>query len=291
MEHLFNQRKEELKEFQSWFNRNKKIEPKEIPENIFKQCGKCHQSIPIHTLIDHLYTCPHCQYHFRLSARERLRQLLDDGTFKELYKNDITIDREDFPSYQKKLETSQKQTGLNEAVVCGVGKINNTKCVICVMDSHFMMGSMGRVVGEKITKSVEYATRKKLSLIITCASGGARMQEGMDSLVQMSKISSAIKRHSNEKLLYITLLTHPTTGGVSASFGMLGDIIISEPQALIGFAGRRVIEKTIKEKLPEDFQTAEFLLEQGFVDMIVNRQDMKQVLGQILKMHEVTYGK
>ena len=204
---------------------------------------------------------------------------------KEYFEKDKTSNNENFPGYDEKLKKAWMSTGMNEAVICGVGKINQSRVVLCVMDSRFMMGSMGKVVGEKICKAVELATRKKLPLIISCTSGGARMQEGIDSLMQMAKISAALKRFSNQGGLYIALLTHPTTGGVSASFAMLGDIIIAEPQAMIGFAGKRVIQDTIKQELPEGFQTAEFLLEKGFIDMIVERHDLKNVISDLLKLH------
>lgn len=203
----------------------------------------------------------------KISARQRIRDLMDEGTWKEYFEKDKTFNNENFPGYDEKLKKAWMSTGMNEAVICGVGKINQSRVVLCVMDSRFMMGSMGKVVGEKICKAVELAIRKKLPLIISCTSGGARMQEGIDSLMQMAKISAALKRFSNQGGLYIALLTHPTTGGVSASFAMLGDIIIAEPQAMIGFAGKRVIQDTIKQELPEGFQTAEFLLEKGFIDM------------------------
>lgn len=285
MDQLFKKRNQELKEFSSWLKRHKKKEKKEIPDNIFKQCEECHESIPYMSLIENHYICPKCGHHFKISARQRIRDLIDEGTFRELFEKDISKNSDNFPDYDKKLKIAKASTGMNEAVICGVGKINKTKTMLCVMDSRFMMGSMGKVVGEKISKAVEYATKKDYPLIISCTSGGARMQEGIDSLMQMAKVSATLKRFSNHGGLYITLLTHPTTGGVSASFAMLGDIIISEPNALIGFAGKRVIQDTIKQELPEGFQTAEFLLEKGFVDMIVERSNMKNTLSDLLKMH------
>ena len=237
------------------------------------------------SLIENDYVCPKCGHHMKISARQRIRDLIDEGTWKEYFEKDKTFNNENFPGYDEKLKKAWMSTGMNEAVICGVGKINQSRVVLCVMDSRFMMGSMGKVVGEKICKAVELATRKKLPLIISCTSGGARMQEGIDSLMQMAKISAALKRFSNQGGLYIALLTHPTTGGVSASFAMLGDIIIAEPQAMIGFAGKRVIQDTIKQELPEGFQTAEFLLEKGFIDMIVERHDLKNVISDLLKLH------
>ena len=195
-----------------------------------------------------------------------------------------------FPGYEKKIAKYKDSSGITEAVITGTGLINGNKSVICVMDSHFMMGSMGTVVGEKITLAVEKAIEEHLPIIIFTASGGARMQEGILSLMQMAKVSAALARHSKAGLLYITVLTDPTTGGVTASFAMLGDIILAEPHALVGFAGRRVIEGTIKEQLPEDFQSAEFLLEKGFVDNIVKRDEMKNVLSLLLGLHNQAGG-
>ena len=191
----------------------------------------------------------------------------------------------DFPEYTRKLKTSKMSRGENESVICGTAEIEGSKTVLCVMDSSFMMGSMGTVTGEKITRAFEYATENNLPVIVFTVSGGARMQEGILSLMQMAKTSGAVKRHSDKGLLYITVLTDPTTGGVTASFAMEGDIILAEPKALIGFAGPRVIEQTIRQKLPKDFQTAEFLLEKGFVDAVVNRKDMKKTLSKLLKLH------
>ena len=284
MDQLFKKRNQELKEFSHWLKRRKVKEKKEIPDHIFKQCESCQQSIPYFSLIENNYICPRCHYHFKISARQRIRTLIDEGTWKELFEKETTP-KQSFPGYEEKLIKARQMTGMNEAVICGYGKIHQSKVVLCVMDSHFMMGSMGKTVGEKICKSVEFAMKKKLPLIISCASGGARMQEGIDSLMQMAKVSSALKRFSNQGGLYISLLTHPTTGGVSASFAMLGDIIISEPQAMIGFAGKRVIQDTIKQELPEGFQTAEFLLDKGFLDMIVDRTELKDVLSDLLKLH------
>lgn len=285
MDQLFKKRNQELKEFSYWLKRHKSKQKKEIPDNIFKQCESCHQSIPYFSLIENDYVCPQCGHHFKISARQRIRDLVDEGTFKEMYEKDTTVNQDNFPGYDQKLLKAKQSTGMNEAVICGIGKMMKMKVVICAMDSRFMMGSMGKVVGEKICKSVEFATKKKLPLLIICTSGGARMQEGIDSLMQMAKISAALKRFSNAGGLYITLLTHPTTGGVSASFAMLGDIIIAEPQALIGFAGKRVIQDTIKQELPEGFQTAEFLLEKGFLDMIVERKNLKKVISDLLMIH------
>lgn len=286
MENLFKKRKERINIFQS--RRNNIIhqrEKKEIPDNVFKSCTKCNASIPYGELMKDLYVCPRCGYHLKITARERIRQLVDEKSFVEMDAAMESVNAERFAGYDEKLDKYRKATGLHEAVIWGNGKINGYKCVLAVMDSHFMMGSMGAVVGEKITRAIEFAHKKKLPLIISCTSGGARMQEGIVSLMQMAKTSAALKRFSEDGNFYISILTHPTTGGVSASFAMLGDIIIAEPDALIGFAGKRVIEKTINEVLPAEFQHAKFVQEKGFVDMIVERKDMKYVVSDLLAMH------
>ncbi|MGN1277024.1 MAG: acetyl-CoA carboxylase, carboxyltransferase subunit beta [Floccifex sp.] len=278
---LFKKRKEQLVLFHK--NRKKAVVKKEIPDHVFKQCPQCQANISFKALKINQFVCPECHHHLRIGAKERIRQICDE--FKEMDKEYITQNIENFPEYDQKLLESQKRTGLNEAVVCGIGKINSISFALAVMDSGFMMGSMGSVVGEKITRCIEMAIKKKLPLIIFCTSGGARMQEGIVSLVQMAKTSAALKKLDAQGQLYISVLTHPTTGGVSASFAMLGDIIIAEPDCLVGFAGKRVIENTIKEKLPENFQKAEFVLEKGFIDLIVNRKDLKQTLYTILQFH------
>ncbi|MBQ9519603.1 MAG: acetyl-CoA carboxylase carboxyltransferase subunit beta [Firmicutes bacterium] len=243
-------------------------------ENVFekKELGK-------------LKICPKCARYFRLNSKERIRLTVDEGSFTEM---DDTLQAKNplnFPDYEEKIAKMQEKTNLKDAVITGTCTIGGEKAVIGVMDSGFMMASMGSVVGEKLTRAFEYATKNKLPIIIFACSGGARMQEGIVSLMQMAKVSAAAARHSKEGLLYITVLTDPTTGGVTASFAMLGDIIISEPKALIGFAGRRVIEGTIKQKLPDEFQTAEFQLEHGFVDIIVTREEMPIKLRDILRLH------
>lgn len=250
-----------------------------------KSCLQCNASIPYDEFMKNLYVCPRCGYHMKITARERIRQLVDEHTFNEMDALMESVNVDHFVGYDEKLDKYQKACGMKEAVICGSAKINGNKCVLAVMDSHFMMGSMGAVVGEKITRAIEYAHRKKLPLIISCTSGGARMQEGIISLMQMAKTSAVLKRFSDDGNLYITILTNPTTGGVSASFAMLGDIIISEPNALIGFAGKRVIEKTINEVLPKEFQHAKFVQEKGFIDMIVERKDMRRVLSDLLYLH------
>lgn len=220
-----------------------------------------------------------------MGAYERIDQICDKGSFNEFNSSISSRNPMNFDGYEKKLKSNREKSGLIEAVITGDCKINGIKNIIAVMDSNFLMGSMGIAVGEKITLAIEKATKEKLPIIIFTTSGGARMQEGIFSLMQMAKVSSAIAKHNDEGLLYITVLTDPTTGGVTASFAMLGDIILAEPKALVGFAGRRVIEGTLKEKLPDDFQSAEFLLENGFVDKIVKREDMKRTLYKLLKLH------
>ena len=230
-------------------------------------------------------TCPTCNYHARLSAKERLEITADKDSFKPFDENMTSLNPISFPDYEKKIKGMQEATGLNDAVVTGECTIRGYRAVIGIMDSNFMMASMGSVVGEKITRAFEYATEHKLPVILFTASGGASMQEGIISLMQMAKTSGAVKRHSDAGGLYITVLTDPTTGGVTASFASLGDIILAEPKVLVGFAGRRVIQDTIKQKLPDDFQTAEFLLESGFVDAIADRRSMRKTLSNILRLH------
>ena len=262
----------------------------EAPEGLLKKCNKCGAAILSEEVINGAYICPKCHGYFRVPAYKRIEMIADEGSFEEW---DMDLDGMDgppdplqFKGYSEKIKKLREQTGLKEAVVTGRVKINGKQAVIGVCDGRFMMASMGYAVGEKITRAVERATNENLPVILFTCSGGARMQEGIISLMQMEKTSAALKRHSDAGLLYVTVLTDPTTGGVTASFAMLGDIIIAEPQALIGFAGPRVIEQTIGEKLPEGFQRAEFLLEHGFVDQIVKRENMKPVLGRILKMHD-----
>ena len=250
------------------------------------KCKNCGEKFKESKSREMLYICPNCGRHFTISARYRINTIMDSKSFIEIcrgLKGDNLID---FPDYDEKIQSNKEKTGMREAVIAGTGTIHGHKTVICVMDSRFMMGSMGAVVGEKITRACEYATKKRLPLIIFSASGGARMQEGIFSLFQMAKTAAAIKKHSEEGLLYISVLTNPTTGGVTASFASLGDIILAEPDALIGFAGPRVIKETIGEELPEGFQKAEYLLEHGFIDACVERGKMRDTLGRILKIHE-----
>ncbi|MCR1950712.1 acetyl-CoA carboxylase, carboxyltransferase subunit beta [Clostridium sp. DSM 100503] len=256
-----------------------------VPDGTWVKCNKCGKILYKKSLEENLNICSNCNHYFRLGSYERLSYICDKDTFKEFNKYMKSKNPMDFPNYEEKLKANEEKSGHSEAVVTGECQIGGSKTIIAVMDSNFLMGSMGTVVGEKLTLAIEEATKRKLPIIIFTASGGARMQEGIFSLMQMAKISSALAKHSEEGLLYITVLTDPTTGGVTASFAMLGDIILAEPNALIGFAGRRVIEGTIKEKLPEDFQSAEFLLENGFIDNIIKREDLKKALSTLLKFH------
>ena len=257
----------------------------EVPDELFSQCPGCKYTIYQKDLGSERI-CPHCGYTFRISAQERLALTIDMGTFLEMFKGMETQDPLNFPGYRKKLALMREKTGLDEAVVTGTALIRGEKVALGIMDSNFIMASMGTVVGEKITRLFEYATAEKLPVVLFTASGGARMQEGIMSLMQMAKISAAVKRHSNAGLFYLTILTDPTTGGVTASFAMEGDIILAEPQSLVGFAGRRVIENTVREDLPEDFQKAEFLLEHGFVDAIVKRRELPDMIARLVRLHK-----
>ena len=256
----------------------------EVPDELFSQCPGCKYTIYQKDLGSERI-CPHCGYTFRISAQERLALTIDMGTFLEMFKGIETQDPLNFPGYHKKLTLMREKTGLDEAVVTGTALIKGEKVALGIMDSNFIMASMGTVVGEKITRLFEYATAEKLPVVLFTASGGARMQEGIMSLMQMAKISAAVKRHSNAGLFYLTILTDPTTGGVTASFAMEGDIILAEPQSLVGFAGRRVIENTVREDLPEDFQKAEFLLEHGFVDAIIKRRELPDTIARLVRLH------
>ncbi len=249
------------------------------------KCDNCKEILYKEDVRANYRVCPNCGKHFRLSSRRRIAQIIDEGTFEELNKDLHTTDPIKFEGYLQKVKSLEEKTKIKEAVRTGIGKINGINVAIGVMDANFMMGSMGEVVGEKITRLIETAIEKHLPVILFCASGGARMQEGMVSLMQMAKTSAALSKLNKAGLLYISVFTDPTTGGVTASFASLGDVILAEPGALIGFAGPRVIEQTINQKLPEGFQRAEFLLEHGFVDRIVERKDMKNELFNILKLH------
>lgn len=258
----------------------------DIPVGMWVKCSKCKEILYKDDLHKNYSICPNCGNHFRLSSRRRIDQIIDKGTFEEFDLSNETSNPLGMDDYVKKLDALREKTGLDEAVKCGIGKINSEKVVICVMDSNFMMGSMGKVVGDKITYSIEKAIQLHLPVIIFCASGGARMQEGIVSLMQMAKTSAAVQKLNKAGNLYISVLTDPTYGGVTASFASLGDIILAEPGAMIGFAGPRVIKQTIGEDLPEGFQTSEFLLEHGFIDKVVNRKEMKETLYKLLLLHK-----
>ncbi len=256
-----------------------------IPEGLWRKCNKCGQPIYVEDVKNNYYVCPKCNGYFRVHAYRRIEMLADEGTFEEWNKEMPFSNPLNFPGYEKKVLAAREKSRLNEAIVTGKCRIDGNPAIVGVCDARFIMSSMGHVVGEKITDAIERATREKLPVILFACSGGARMQEGIVSLMQMAKTSAALKRHHEAGQLFISVLTDPTTGGVTASFAMLGDIILAEPHALIGFAGPRVIEQTIGQKLPEGFQRSEFLLEHGFVDKIVERKDQKRVIGQILYMH------
>lgn len=263
-----------------------KREKTDIPRGLIFKCPRCSNNTFMEDFTANNKVCPHCNYHSRLTARERLDITIDKESLTEFDADMISKNPINFPDYAKKQEELREKTGLRDAVITGTATIRTEKIVIIVMDSNYMMASMGSVVGEKIARAFEYATEHRLPVIAFTASGGARMQEGIVSLMQMAKTCGAVGRHSDAGLLYITVLTDPTTGGVTASFASVGDIIIAEPKVLIGFAGRRVIEGTIKQKLPDDFQSAEFMLENGFVDMIVDRKKMRRTLAHLLKLHK-----
>ena len=249
-----------------------------------KKCPNCHREIPLSRLWADNQVCS-CGYHFRMKARQRIRMIVDKHSFSELYSGLKSDNPLDFPGYRDKVENVRAASGEEEAVICGTAKIGGVECCIFAMESYFMMGSMGTAVGEKITRLFECATENRIPVIGFTVSGGARMQEGLLSLMQMAKTSAAIKRHSDAGLLYIAVLTDPTTGGVTASFAMEADIILAEPGATVGFAGARVIRQTTRKSLPEGFQTAEFVLKHGFIDSIVARQEQKKYLTELLKIH------
>lgn len=258
--------------------------PAAAENELNKQCPNCHKSLPLSVLWENANTCP-CGYHFRMNPRQRLDFLADPGSFTELFGEFSPSDPLDFPGYRKKLEKAQASCRERDAVLCGTAAIGGEKCALFIMDPYFMMGSMGMLVGEKITRLFEYAADQRLSVVGFTVSGGARMQEGILSLMQMAKTSGAVKRHSDAGGFYAAVLTNPTTGGVTASFAMEGDVILAEPEATIGFAGARVIESTVRKKLPPGFQTSEFLLEHGFVDAIVPRIRQRETLSWLLRMH------
>ena len=263
-----------------------RLKKKEIPDGLWTKCEECSEVLYNKTLEESLKVCPKCNYHFTLSAYERINTILDPGTFQEHDQDMISVDPLHFEgpkSYKDKLAQDQAATGLKDAAIAGEGSLDNRKIIIAVTDSRFIMGSMGSVVGEKITRAIETATKNKLPIVIVSGSGGgARMYEGMYSLMQMAKTSAALAYHHKAGLAFISVLTNPTMAGVMASFAGLGDVIIAEPKALIGFTGPRVIEQTIRQKLPPGFQRSEFLLEHGLIDMVVHRKNLKTVLSQLL---------
>lgn len=260
----------------------------EVPEGLLRKCNKCGAAIIAEDVKSGNYICPKCGGYFRVHAYRRIQMITDEGSFEEWDQDLLGPNPMAYKGYEEKIAGLQEKTGLREAVVTGRARINGSDVVIGVCDGRFLMASMGWAVGEKITRAIERATEERLPVVLYACSGGARMQEGITSLMQMAKTSAALKRHSDAGLLYISVLTEPTTGGVTASFAMLGDVILAEPKALIGFAGPRVIEQTIRQKLPKGFQRAEFLLEHGFIDRIVEREEQKEVLSRIIKLHENT---
>ncbi len=257
----------------------------DIPEGLWIKCDECGEMLYKEDVVNNNYVCYKCGKYFRLSTKKRLRLIMDAGSYKEWYRDIQNSNPLDYPGYPEKVAGLKERWKIDEAVTCGQGTINGEETVVCVCDGRFLMGSMGYVVGEKITRSIEKATKLRLPVVIFTCSGGARMQEGMVSLMQMAKTSAAIKKHSDAGLLYISVLTDPTTGGVTASFAMLGDIILAEPGALVGFAGPRVIEQTIGQKLPAGFQRSEFLLEHGLIDGIVERHELKNTLSKLIQLH------
>ncbi len=277
----------------AWFRKKKAgiapVEQKQVqmPEGVWTKCKNCDEIIYAKEIERNLNVCPKCDYHFRISARERIALILDEGSFVEMDSGIQSIDFLDFKDskkYKERIKATIKKTGMNDAVVCGEGTINELPVAVAVFDFSFMGGSMGSVVGEKITRAIEKGLEARAPVIVFSSSGGARMQESIMSLMQMAKTSAALAKLKKNGIPFISVLTDPTTGGVTASFAMLGDLNIAEPRALIGFAGPRVIEQTIRQKLPEGFQRSEYLLEHGMVDMIVRRQEMKERLSQVLRI-------
>lgn len=280
-----------------WFaNRRQSVsssperQEREIADGLWVKCEQCNALTYAKDLQANQMVCLECEHHFRVNSNERIQQLIDPNTWMPINSEMCATDPlkfRDRKSYSDRLRDMREKTGLSDAVQTGIGLIDGEPVALGVMDFRFMGGSMGSVVGEKLTRLIEQGTRERYPVVIICASGGARMQEGMLSLMQMAKISGALQRHQQAKLLYIPVLTHPTTGGVTASFAMLGDLILAEPKATIGFAGRRVIEQTLREKLPDDFQTSEYLLAHGFVDAIVSRTQLKKTLAQLIRLHRL----
>lgn len=280
-----------------WFANRRKAEPtnqaqpeRDISDGLWTKCDACGVMTYTKDLRANQMVCLECGHHMRIFSAERIEQLIDADTWIPLNEQVSPIDPLEFrdrKAYSDRIRDTQAKTGLTDSIQTGVGQIDGESAAIAVMDFRFMGGSMGSVVGEKLTRLIEKATAERLPVLVFCASGGARMQEGMLSLMQMAKISGALERHREARLLYVPVLTHPTTGGVTASFAMLGDLIVAEPKAMIAFAGRRVIEQTLREKLPDDFQTAEYLVQHGFVDLIVPRTQMKSTLAQLIRLHQL----
>jgi acetyl-CoA carboxylase carboxyl transferase subunit beta len=282
---IFSKQKPKLRTFLSVSDQPIPKQQIDLPDGLFVECEQCHAPIYQKTLVEHLYVCPHCQFHFRLRVEERLHLTIDEGTFKEIDAHLKPLNPLDMPGYEGKLNVSQASTHHSEGFVCGRARISHIPIAIGILDSFFMMGSMGSVVGEKITRLIECGIKDNLPVIIFSASGGARMQEGILSLMQMVKTSAALKKLSHAKGLFISIMTHPTTGGVAASYASLGDINVAEQGALIGFAGARVIKQTIQQDLPEGFQTAQFQLQHGQVDLVVHRKDIPKTITQLLRFH------
>lgn len=258
---------------------------RDVPEGLWMRCQNCGAMLYRKAVTDNLHVCPECQQHFRVDARKRIEMLVDPGSFEEedgKLESADPLKFKDLKSYKSRLSDEQKKTGLKDAVVCGKAFIKGRPVSLAVMDANFIMASMGAVVGEKITRAIERAIEEKITMIVCCASGGARMMEGLVSLMQMAKTSAALARLDEAGGLYISVLTDPTTAGVAASFANLGDVVIAEPEALVGFAGPRVIWHTTKTELPEGFQTAEFVMEHGFIDMIVHRKDLRDELARLI---------
>ncbi len=288
MHEFLDERKKQIESFKKDIRKKPiKNEQRDIPEGLFIKCDDCGEAIYSKVLIDNNMVCPHCNHHFKISARQRMHKTVDSGSFHELFIEVVSKNPLNMEGYEDKIAKGFKTSGEKSAFLCGRAKIEDMKVNIGILDPMFMMGSMGSVVGEKITRLIEDAIAEENPLIIFSASGGARMQEGILSLMQMAKTSAALKKLDQKGLLFISVLTYPTTGGVAASFASLGDIMIAEEKALIGFAGARVIKQTIRQDLPEGFQTDKFQLDHGQIDMIVNRNDMKQTLAKILRYHQV----
>lgn len=286
MNHLLDERKKRLSRFHEIIKKRPiETTPVDIPDGVFTQCEQCNSAIYNKDLESNFEVCPYCSYHFRINAVKRLKYTLDENTFKPLFENITSKNPLGMPEYEEKLEKGMRMSKMNEAFLAGTGKIDGQRLAIGVLDSFFMMGSMGSVVGERITRLIEHAAQHNLPLIIFSASGGARMQEGILSLMQMAKTSGALNLLDQKGLVYISVMTNPTTGGVAASFASLGDINIAERSSLIGFAGARVIKQTIGQDLPLGFQTDVFQLQKGQVDLVVLRSHMKKTLSYLLKIH------